>query len=60
MQWRVLDRALQLFGGYGYMEKYPIARMWRDARAQRIYGGTSEIMTDLVGRHLISEGNHHA
>lgn len=50
LQWDVLDRCLQLFGGYGYMEEYPIARMWRDARIQRIYGGANEVMKDLVGR----------
>ncbi|MFE5703269.1 acyl-CoA dehydrogenase family protein [Rhodococcus koreensis] len=53
LQWTVLDRVLQLFGGYGYMEEYPIARMWRDARIQRIYGGANEVMKDLVGRTLV-------
>jgi alkylation response protein AidB-like acyl-CoA dehydrogenase len=53
-QWRVVDRCLQLFGGYGYMEEYPIARIWRDARVQRIYGGTTEIMKEVVGRTLTS------
>ncbi|MDX6200292.1 MAG: hypothetical protein QOJ79_3443 [Actinomycetota bacterium] len=52
LQWRVVDRCLQLFGGYGYMEEYPIARIWRDARVQRIYGGTTEIMKEVVGRDL--------
>jgi acyl-CoA dehydrogenase len=52
MQFRITDRCLQLFGGYGYMEEYPIARVWRDARVQRIYGGTSEIMKEIVGRSL--------
>jgi alkylation response protein AidB-like acyl-CoA dehydrogenase len=52
LQWRVVDRCLQLFGGYGYMEEYPIARIWRDARVQRIYGGTTEIMKEVVGREL--------
>jgi long-chain-acyl-CoA dehydrogenase len=47
-----VDRCLQLHGGYGYMEEYPIARMWRDSRAQRIYGGTSEIMKEIVGRSM--------
>ena len=50
MQWEVVDAALQLHGGAGYMNEYPIARMWRDARVQRIYGGTSEIMREVVGR----------
>jgi alkylation response protein AidB-like acyl-CoA dehydrogenase len=52
LQWQVVDRCLQLHGGYGYMEEYPIARMWRDSRAQRIYGGTSEIMKEIVGRSM--------
>ena len=52
LQWRVLDRCLQLHGGYGYMEEYPIARAWRDGRVQRIYGGTNEIMKEIVGRSL--------
>lgn len=52
MQWETCDAALQLHGGAGYMNEYPIARIWRDARVRRIYGGTSEIMRDLVGRSL--------
>jgi len=52
LQFSLLDRCLQLHGGYGYMEEYPIARMWRDGRVQRIYGGTNEIMRDIVGRAL--------
>ncbi len=52
LQWRVVDRCLQMFGGYGYIEDYPIARMWRDARVQRIYGGTTEIMKEIVSRDL--------
>jgi len=51
-QWKIVDRCLQLHGGYGYMNEYEIARLWRDARVQRIYGGTNEIMLDLVGRSL--------
>jgi len=51
---RVIDEVLQLFGGYGYMEEYPIARMWRDSRVQRIYGGANEIMREIVGRGLIA------
>jgi acyl-CoA dehydrogenase len=54
VQFEVVDRCLQLHGGYGYMEEYPIARLWRDARVQRIYGGTSEIMKEIVGRSLMS------
>ena len=52
MQWHVVDAALQLHGGAGYMNEYTIARLWRDARAQRIYGGTSEIMREVIGRTL--------
>ena len=50
---RVADQCLQLFGGYGYMAEYPIARFWTDARVLRIYGGTSEIMKELVARGLL-------
>lgn len=50
----VIDDVLQLFGGYGYMEEYPIARMWRDSRVQRIYGGANEIMTEIVGRGMFA------
>lgn len=49
---RVITRCLQLFGGWGYMEEYPIARAYRDARVQTIYGGTNEIMKEIVGRSL--------
>jgi long-chain-acyl-CoA dehydrogenase len=52
LQGRVMDRCLQLFGGYGYMTEYPIARAWTDARVTRIYGGANEIMKELVGRSL--------
>ena len=48
----VISRCLQLFGGWGYMEEYPIARAFRDARVQTIYGGTTEIMKEIVGRSL--------
>lgn len=51
-QWLICDVALQLHGGAGYMNEYPIARIWRDARVRRIYGGTSEIMKELIGRSL--------
>jgi alkylation response protein AidB-like acyl-CoA dehydrogenase len=51
-QWEIVDRCLQMHGGYGYMNEYEIARLWRDARVQRLYGGTSEIMRDLIGRAL--------
>ncbi|MEC8600121.1 MAG: acyl-CoA dehydrogenase family protein [Pseudomonadota bacterium] len=52
MQGRVVDQCLQLFGGYGYMSEYPISRAYVDARIQRIYGGTSEIMKELVSRSI--------
>jgi len=52
LQFRVLDHCLQLYGGYGYMNEYPISRLWRDARVQRIYGGTNEVMREIVGRSL--------
>jgi alkylation response protein AidB-like acyl-CoA dehydrogenase len=52
LQWEVTDRCLQLFGGYGYTNEYEIARIWRDARVQRLYGGTTEVMKDLIGRSL--------
>lgn len=52
MHWEIVDAAVQLHGGAGYMNEYPIARLWRDARVQRIVGGTSEIMLEIVGRSL--------
>jgi len=52
LQGKVVDRCLQLFGGYGYMDEYPISRMYRDARVQRIYAGTNEIMKVLIARSL--------
>jgi acyl-CoA dehydrogenase len=51
-QCEIIDRCVQLFGGYGFMNEYPIARLWRDARVQRIYGGTNEIMKMVIGRSL--------
>ncbi|SHG44324.1 acyl-CoA dehydrogenase [Hydrocarboniphaga daqingensis] len=53
LEGRVTDGCLQLFGGYGYMAEYPISRYWADARIQRIYGGTSEIMKEVVARSLV-------
>ncbi len=53
-QGEVIDTCLQLFGGYGYMSEYPIARAWIDARVQRIYAGTSEIMKELIARSLLA------
>ncbi len=51
-QCKVVDECLQLFGGYGYMAEYPIARLYADARVQRIYGGANEIMKELIARRL--------
>ncbi len=51
-QWEVMDKCLQLHGGAGYMNEYPIAKMWRGARVTRIFGGTNEIMKELIGRKL--------
>ncbi|WP_248679799.1 acyl-CoA dehydrogenase family protein [Sinimarinibacterium sp. CAU 1509] len=53
MEGRVVDACLQLFGGYGYMTEYPISRYWADARVQRIYGGTNEIMKEVIARALV-------
>jgi acyl-CoA dehydrogenase len=47
-----MDECLQLHGGWGYMNEMPIARMWRDSRVQRIYGGTNEVMKLLIARTL--------
>ncbi len=52
MQWEMVDASLQLHGGAGYMNEYAIARLWRDARVQRIYGGTSEIMKEVISRSI--------
>jgi alkylation response protein AidB-like acyl-CoA dehydrogenase len=52
MQFRVTDACLQMFGGYGYMKEYPISRLWADARVQRIYGGTTEVMKEIVARGM--------
>jgi acyl-CoA dehydrogenase len=49
---KIVDRCLQLFGGFGYMAEYPIARMYRDSRVQKIYGGTNEVMKILIARTL--------
>lgn len=51
-EWEVLDTCVQLFGGYGYITEYPIARAFLDARVHRIYGGTNEIMRDIVSRQI--------
>lgn len=54
LQRRLIDRCLQLHGGYGYMLEYPVARAYLDTRAQTIYGGTTEIMKELIGREVAS------
>ena len=48
----IIDRCLQVFGGYGYLMEYPIAQMYAAARVQKIYGGTNEIMKELISRKL--------
>src|SRR3990167_3401837 len=53
LQCKVLDECVQLHGGYGYMWEYPVARAWADARVQRIYAGTNEIMKEIIARSLI-------
>lgn len=55
-QSKILDECLQLFGGYGYMWEYPIARAWADSRNARLAGGTGEIMRELIGRNLVGRG----
>lgn len=50
--WQIIDRCMQLYGGYGYVNEYEIARLWRDNRIHRVFGGTSEIMLEIVGRSL--------
>ena len=52
VQCKVLDECVQLFGGYGYMEEYPIARMYADSRVQKVYGGANEIMKEIIARTL--------
>ena len=51
-QSRVLDECVQLHGGYGYMSEYLVARMWADSRVHRIYGGTNEIMKEVIASSL--------
>ncbi len=53
LQRRLIDRCLQLHGGYGYMVEYPVARAYLDTRAQTIYGGSTEIMKELIGREIV-------
>jgi alkylation response protein AidB-like acyl-CoA dehydrogenase len=56
LQKRVVDRCLQLHGGYGYMAEYPVAKAFVDTRVQTIYGGTTEIMKEIIGREIASRG----
>jgi alkylation response protein AidB-like acyl-CoA dehydrogenase len=49
---RIIDKCVQLHGGYGYMQEFPIARMWVDSRVQRIYAGSNEVMKEIVGSAL--------
>src|SRR5207245_2613950 len=49
---QVVDKCVQLHGGYGYMDEYPISRTWADIRVQRIFGGTNEIMKEIISRDL--------
>ena len=50
--WQIIDRCMQTYGGYGYINEYEIARIWRDNRIHRVFGGTSEIMQEIIGRSL--------
>jgi acyl-CoA dehydrogenase len=54
LECQVVDRCLQMFGGYGYMAEYPIAHLYTGARVQKIYGGTNEIIKEIIGRTLIN------
>jgi len=58
VQNKVIDHCLQLYGGYGYIKEYRIARAWQDARVTRIFGGTSEIMREIIGRSLALTDEH--
>jgi alkylation response protein AidB-like acyl-CoA dehydrogenase len=53
LQQDVVNRCLQLHGGYGYMREYPVARAFLDARIQTIYGGTTQIMKEIIGRAVV-------
>ncbi len=55
LQLRVIDRCLQLHGGYGFMNEYAVARAYKDARIQTIYGGTTAIMKEIIGRDLAGQ-----
>ena len=49
----VVDRALQLFGGYGYLKEYPVEKLWRDLRVHSILEGTNQIMRMIIGREMV-------
>ena len=51
-QCEIVDQCLQLHGGAGYMDEYPISRMYKDARVQKIYGGTNEVMKTIIAKSL--------
>jgi long-chain-acyl-CoA dehydrogenase len=55
---RVVDRCLQLHGGYGFMIEYPVGRAYQDVRVQKIAGGSNEIMKHIIGRSLVGTGGH--
>jgi acyl-CoA dehydrogenase len=55
IEWKMLDLGVQLHGGAGYMDEYPISRMFTDARINRIYAGTSEVMRLIIGRDVFSQ-----
>jgi alkylation response protein AidB-like acyl-CoA dehydrogenase len=57
MHMRCVDACLQLHGGYGYMREYPISRAYLDARVTTIYGGTTQIMKEIIGRHVVAKGS---
>jgi long-chain-acyl-CoA dehydrogenase len=52
VQNEVIDHCVQLYGGYGYMNEYRVARAWKDARVNKIWAGSNEIMKELIGRDL--------
>src|SRR3546814_7813882 len=55
----VIDRCLQLHGGYGFMLEYPVGRAYQDARIQRIFGGANEIMKMIIGRKIVGRSEEH-
>jgi len=57
LQCHAIDRCLQLFGGYGYTQEYPISRFYLDARVQTIYAGSSEIMKEVIARSLLGKAS---